>query len=70
MKSNQDLKVFISYSRKDTSFAQRLHEQLNAEGFEAYIDAHDIAPGEDWRLRLGGLIETADCVVFILSPRC
>ena len=60
--------VFLSYSRRDGDFAERLRERLLARGFEAYLDKHDIAPGEDWRARLGGLIENADTIVFLISP--
>src|SRR5262249_23166868 len=62
------LKIFISYSRKDEDFAQDLLEGLEATGFEPYLDKHDIAAGEDWETRLGRLIETADTVVFVISP--
>ncbi len=68
METGDRLRVFISYSRKDGDFALRLHGLLKAAGFDAYLDVHDIAAGEDWRARLSGLIEAADCVVFILSP--
>ncbi len=61
-------KVFISYSRKDLSFAQMLVEALAARGFDAFLDKTDIAPGEPWKERLGGLIAAADTVVFAISP--
>ncbi|HYD04654.1 MAG TPA: toll/interleukin-1 receptor domain-containing protein, partial [Reyranella sp.] len=48
--------VFISYSRKDSEAADRLHAALLAEGLNPYLDKHDIAAGEDWKARLGGLI--------------
>ena len=59
--------VFISYSRKDLEAAERLRDRLDANGFEAYLDKHDILPGEPWQERLGRLIESADTVVFLLS---
>jgi formylglycine-generating enzyme required for sulfatase activity len=62
------LKVFISYSRKDDDFAQELLAGLQLAGFEPYLDKHDIAAGEDWEMRLSRLIETADAVVFVVSP--
>ena len=37
-------------------------------GFEPYLDKHDIAAGKDWEVRLGGLIEAADTIVFVISP--
>lgn len=61
-------KVFISYSRKDAGFADDLVAGLQACGFEAYIDREDIAPGEAWETRLGGLIAAADTVVYVISP--
>jgi WD40 repeat protein len=60
--------VFISYSRTDVGFAKRLVEALKRRGFEAFRDETDIAPGEDWKDRLGKLIAAADSVVFLLSP--
>ena len=60
--------VFISYSRKDSEAADRLHAALTAEGFNPYLDKHDIAAGEDWKARLGGLIDAADTMVFLISP--
>ena len=39
-------KVFISYSRKDEEFAEDLLNGLEAAGFDAYLDKHDIAVGQ------------------------
>ncbi|MEM7458458.1 MAG: toll/interleukin-1 receptor domain-containing protein, partial [Pseudomonadota bacterium] len=64
----EPIKAFLSYSREDTHFALELVNALQACGFEAFIDQEDIAPGEPWEQRLGGLIESADTVVYILSP--
>ena len=61
-------RVFLSYSRRDGETALRLEQAIEARGFEVFIDRHDILPGEDWQARLGALIETADAVVFLLSP--
>ena len=64
----EPIKAFLSYSREDTQFALELVNALQACGFEAFIDQEDIAPGEPWEQRLGGLIESADTVVYVLSP--
>src|SRR5712692_4944686 len=61
-------KVFISYSRKDSAFAEQLVAALGERHFAAYLDTKDIAPGEAWQQRLGKLILAADAVVFLLSP--
>jgi formylglycine-generating enzyme required for sulfatase activity len=61
------LKVYISCARKDEDFAQELRGGLELAGFNACPDNHDIA-AEDWRDRLGPLIEAADAVVYVISP--
>src|SRR5262252_11194133 len=61
-------RVFISYSRVDGVFAEKLRAALIARGLEAYLDKEDILPGEPWRARLEGLILAADAVVFVISP--
>ena len=65
-------RIFISYARLDSSvLAEELVAALEVVGFEPYLDKHDIAAAEEWEARLGGLIQSADTVVFILSPeRC
>ena len=65
----EKLKVFISYSRRDSSdFAEELVAGLELAGFAPFLDRHDIAAGEKWENRLGGLIDQADTVVFVISP--
>ncbi len=66
--TNASTKIFISYSRIDLSFAERLRNELIAKGFDAYLDKHDILPGEPWQERLANLIATADTIVFVVSP--
>src|SRR5262245_23425848 len=60
--------IFISYSRRDEEFADRLAASLRDRGFEALIDRRDIRALEDWRERIRTLIAQADTVVFVLSP--
>jgi hypothetical protein len=62
------VKVFISYSRKDMAFADRLETALKARGFEPLIDRTDIYAFEEWWKRIEALIGQADTVVFVLSP--
>src|SRR5262245_56090334 len=62
-------RVFVSYSRKDKASVVRILRDLETERrFDVYIDTRDILPTEDWRKRLGELIDGADTVIFCLSP--
>ena len=66
---SEKLKVFISYSRRDSSeFADELVAGLELAGFAPFLDRHDISAGEDWEARLGGLIAQSDTVVFVVTP--
>ncbi len=66
--ASENLRVFVSYSRDDTDFADQLVEGLALTGIEATVDRHGISGGEAWEARLGALIRAADAVVFVLSP--
>lgn len=61
-------RVFISYSRKDMAFADKLEAALKAHGFEVLIDRREIYAFEDWWQRIQDLIGQSDTVIFVLSP--
>jgi tetratricopeptide (TPR) repeat protein len=61
-------RVFVSYSRRDTIFANELVAHLEARAFQPFLDRTDIAPGEPWKDRLAGLIRVADTMVYLVSP--
>src|SRR6516225_2189613 len=66
--AEKKLTVFISYSRKDLAFAQKIVAALEARGLAPRIDTRDLPKLEDWRRELLGFIRDADAVVFIVSP--
>jgi formylglycine-generating enzyme required for sulfatase activity len=61
-------RVFISYSRKDLAFADKLEAALKARGFDVLIDRQEIYAFEDWWKRIQALIGQSDTVIFVLSP--
>jgi CHASE2 domain-containing sensor protein len=60
--------VFISYSRRDKEFVQRLHAALLTHGREAWVDWQDILPTEKWWKAIEAGIEGAEAFVFVISP--
>ena len=60
-------KVFISYSRRDIAFVDRLQTALDARGIEVFVDRDDIEKGESWWLRIQQLILASDTIIFVLS---
>jgi formylglycine-generating enzyme required for sulfatase activity len=67
-KAETKTKVFISYSRRDIAFADKLEESLKSRTFEVLIDREEIYAFEDWWKRIETLIAGADTIVFVLSP--
>jgi len=66
--SEPKARIFISYSRKDLVFVDRLESALKARDFEPLIDRTEICAFEDWWKRIEALIGRADTIVFVLSP--
>jgi TIR domain len=62
------IKVFISYSRRDLPFAQRVVAALEVRGLAPKLDTRDLPDLENWRRELLSFIREADAVVFIVSP--
>jgi formylglycine-generating enzyme required for sulfatase activity len=67
-KAEAKAKVFISYSRKDLTFADKLDAALRARGFDPLIDRDEIYAFEEWWPRIQSLITQADTIIFVLSP--
>ena len=60
--------MFISYSRKDKEFAEKLVTALEAEGRDIWIDYEDIPFASEWWDEICGGIEASEAAVFIISP--
>ena len=64
----RNTQIFISYSRTDSAFADRLAEVLESRSFGVLIDRSDTYAFEEWWKRIETLITQADAVVFVMSP--
>jgi hypothetical protein len=60
--------VFISYSRKDSTQAQKIIAALRALNIEVWVDSNDIPPGEIIESTLFQGIEKATVFLFLISP--
>jgi tetratricopeptide (TPR) repeat protein len=60
--------VFISYSRKDREFVDRLADELLARGIEVFVDRKALAPGKRWSDELQHAIKVSRTMVVVLSP--
>ncbi|MGD9981960.1 MAG: TIR domain-containing protein [Hyphomonadaceae bacterium] len=75
--AERKLRVFLSYSRKDAAYVERLAQALTERGFLADFDrsTHDkdnvevgISAEDEWWQRLQDMILAADVMVFLVSP--
>ena len=60
--------VFISYSRTDKAFVERLHGALEALQRPSWVDWEGIPPTAEWMAEIHSAIEAAQTVVFVISP--
>lgn len=62
-------RLFISYRRIETqAIAIQLYEQLDANGFDVFLDTHSIRPGEPFQEVLWHRLADTDVVVLLDSP--
>ena len=60
--------LFISYSRRDRAFVERLHKALEARDKDVWVDWTDIPPTADWFAQITDGIREANAFVFVISP--
>lgn len=61
--------VFISYSRTDAPFAERLKHDLRESGATIWIDHESLPPGHpDWQAAIRRGIAAADAFIYVGSP--
>ncbi len=61
-------RVFISYSRKNEAFAERIARDLSDAGLDVWIDLRQIQVGELWEQEIYRGLERAEFIVLCLSP--
>ncbi|HEY7127412.1 MAG TPA: TIR domain-containing protein [Ktedonobacterales bacterium] len=62
------LSLFISYSRTDSEFVDRLEADLKARNFQPWVDRRKLEGGQDWSAELEKAIERCQLLVVVLSP--
>jgi WD40 repeat protein len=60
--------VFISYSRRDRDFVQRLQAAFAERGYDVWVDLEDIPPSAQWLEEIHAGITRSDGIVFVISP--
>ena len=60
--------LFLSYSRRDKEFVERLFKALDGRGKDVWADFDDIPGAAAWRGELQSGITESDAFVFVISP--
>lgn len=59
--------VFISYATEDFQYAENLHEFLESNGFQPWMDKKNLLPGQRWDYIIQQELRKADFIVLLLS---
>jgi HEAT repeat protein len=63
--------IFISYAHKDgADLAQRLQRDLQAEGFDAWLDKQRLAGGASWTTEIECAIDKSHVLLALVTPGC
>lgn len=62
------LSIFISYSRSDSGFVDRLEADLQARGLRTWVDRRKLEGGQVWLDELEQAIERSQIILVVLSP--
>ncbi|HEX8728896.1 MAG TPA: toll/interleukin-1 receptor domain-containing protein, partial [Ktedonobacterales bacterium] len=62
------ISTFISYSRADSAFIDRLEADLRAYGFDTWVDRQHLEGGADWARVIEQQIQQRETLVVALSP--
>ena len=61
-------RVFISYNREDSLFAQRVRDHVRTLGLETWLDVDDIPKGVYWPDAVDEGLRASDVVVGVMTP--
>jgi len=62
------MKIFISYSRKDLPFVEKLNQDLTDEGHDVWYDLTDLQGGDRWATQIEKAILESDAFIIVVSP--
>src|ERR1035438_4394450 len=70
MSAAEDGRIFVSYRRKDGSFAGRLSDLLTNRFGErqVFLDVEAIAPGADYAEKISRAVDTCVVLVAVIGP--
>jgi hypothetical protein len=66
-KDRKEKIIFISYSKEDIEDAKKISEYLKKNGFNVWLDAERLLPGDIWEKAVYNAIEASSVVLVLIS---
>jgi hypothetical protein len=63
------MRIFLCYESNERSRAEEIALALEAQGHDVFLDATDLAPGDDYNSIIRERIARADLFIFLITPR-
>lgn len=65
--SKPQLKVFLCHSSGDKLTVKEIYRRLKADGFDPWLDAVNLKPGQDWEAEIKRAVRASHTVIVFLS---
>ena len=66
-RSAQQVNVFLIYAHNDKETVRKLHQRMVRDGINAWLDAQNLQPGQDWQQEIRRAILKSDRVLVCLT---
>lgn len=66
-RSTQQMRIFLIYAHGDKEVVRKLHQRLIRDGINAWLDAQNLQPGQDWQHEIRKAILHSDLVLVCLT---
>lgn len=66
-KQAEQVHVFLIHAHSDKAAVHKLHQRLTRDGIDAWLDAANLQPGQDWQGEIRRAILKSDAVIVCLS---
>jgi hypothetical protein len=61
------LLIFLCHASEDKEKVRKLYRQLRGLGFNPWLDAENLLPGQEWELKISEIVRRCDVVLVCLS---
>ncbi len=66
-RSKQKVRVFLIHAHTDRKMVHKLYTRLIRDGVDAWLDAANLRPGQDWQSEIRKVILKSDVVIVCLT---